>query len=156
MSNQQRHKSCSGISALVRKRGASPVTCLQNGIIYSSSAKEDFKCKIYTLGRNGGDIIVKYPVCGPINGGGTAVCILRWGFEPLAVSQHAHINPTASLLALGIIPTESNASVPVAELFPPVHFAAVLPRQVLDSAWRRIQGGPVAFFQDLKGELWQR
>lgn len=32
---------------------------------------------------------------------------------------------------------QSKESVTVAELFPPVRFAAVLPRQVLDSALRR-------------------
>lgn len=72
---RQRLKSYRGIPALGRERGASLLTCLQNGVIFSSSAKEDIKCQIYTFGRSRDEIVVKYPVAAFINGGGAAICI---------------------------------------------------------------------------------
>lgn len=71
--DRQRLKSYRGIPALGRERGASLLTCLQHGAL--SSAKEYFKCQIYTFGRSGDEIVVKYPVAALINGGGAAICI---------------------------------------------------------------------------------
>lgn len=66
-----------------RKRGASLLTYLQNGIMFSSSAKEDFKCKIYTLGRSGDDIAVEYPVLPSSVVGGSCLYI-KVGFCTLS------------------------------------------------------------------------